>query len=180
MIPKGDLTIPLKHPHHVHRRCCWYILAHKIIIHPSLSPPLKNRPHHKSRSHQQRQKHIYKRLKTLIPKTRSSLTITKATLQRRRRRSSLKTATLQFKFLHHNKNQKNNTQQQCEEKGRLRTQNPKKKKALSSCHEILRQQRPPDDGWSDARKEKENATKAPTHIPMHDNVDVWASSGTVM
>jgi hypothetical protein len=97
MIPKGDLTIPLKHPHHVHRRCCWYILAHKIIILPSLSPPLKNPPQHKSRSQQQRQKHKYKRLKTLIPKTRSSLTITKATLlQRRRRRSSLKTATLQF------------------------------------------------------------------------------------
>lgn len=57
---------------------------------------------------------------------------------------------------------------------------PKKKKALSSCHEILRQQRPPGDGWNDARKEKENATKGPTHKPMHDNVDVWASSGTVM
>lgn len=96
MIPKGDLTIPLKHPHHVRRHCCSYILAHKILILPSLSPPMKNPPHHKSRSYQQRQKHKYNRLKTLIPTTRSSLTITKATLQRRRRRSSLKTATLQF------------------------------------------------------------------------------------
>jgi hypothetical protein len=84
-----------------------------------------------------------------------------------------------IQFLHHNKNQKKNTQQHCEEKGRLRTQN-QNKKALSRCHEILRQQRAPGDGWSDARKEKENATRAPTHIPMHDNVDVWASSGTVM
>lgn len=182
MIPKGDLAIPLKHPHHVHRRCWWYILVHKIIILPSLSPPLKNPPHHKSRSYQQRQKHKYKRLKTLIPKTRSPLTITKATLRRRRRRrrrSSLKTATSPFNSVTiiktKRKTRNNNVKRRddCARKTKI-------KKALSRCHEILRQQRAPGDGWSDARKEKENATRAPTHIPMHDNVDVWASSGTVM
>jgi len=166
MIPKGDLTIPLKHPHHVHRRCWWYILVHKIIILPSLSPPLKNPPHHKSRSYQQRQKHKYKRLKALIPKTRSPLTITKATLRRRRRRrrrSSLKTATLPFnsftiiKTKRRTRNNNVRRRDDCARKTKI-------KKALSRCHEILRQQRAPGDGWSDARKEKENATRAPhTH-----------------
>jgi hypothetical protein len=88
---------------------------------------------------------------------------------------------LQFNSFTIIKTKRKKPQQQCEEKGRLRTQNQKKKKALSSCHEILRQQRPPGDGWSDARKEKRKCHKSShTHIPMHDNVDVWATSGTVV